>query len=95
MQIPALFLEVQVNLIADKQFVTTMTKTDSVGVHLITVTQMYAVEATADKGCNRICGTISNSSVQQFVLVLIDQSCRNISAIDSTVITHYGIGRYS
>ena len=95
MAVASLLREVDIGLIAYKQFFTAMSEPYARGVRLVTVSEIDAVETAAYKGSHRIRGAVSHTAVEHLVFVLIHQSGGDVGAVCCAVIAHDGTGRYS
>ena len=80
MLVPSLLEQVHVHLVTQYQLVAAVAYAYGRRVDLVAVTDVYAVEVTADEHRNRVCRTVRNSSVEHFLIVGVNQTARNIAA---------------
>ena len=88
MFILSLFNEIKLLLIAYKELMTAVSRLDSRGVHLVTIPQHDAMEASANHARYRNGGRIANSSVQQALFVGVFHACGDVGTIARAVCSH-------
>ena len=76
MQISALFIQIQLCLVAHKQFMTAVTHVNGAGITLVAVAQMYAVPSATYQHRYRVSRTVREACVQHLFIVFVpDAPC--------------------
>ena len=91
MAVAAARSDVNIGLIAHEEFVAAIANACSCGVHLIAVTNVYAVEISANHGCYRVGGTIAHSTIEHLFIVGITQTGGEICSLLGAI----GIGKHA
>ena len=86
--------EIDVGLVVDEEFMASVSYAEAIGIELITVSHVYAVETAADHCRDRVGGTVSHAEIHVFVLVCIYQPCRHVAPVGHAISAHEHTGVY-
>lgn len=81
MAVAPLLREVDIGLIANKQFMTAIAETQRRGIVFITIAQHHPMKLSANIGRNGRAWTVSHTRIHHFLLMYIGQTGRYIGTI--------------
>ena len=82
------FCHVDIHLVAYEEFMTAIAYADGRCVHLVAVSDVEPMETASYECCDGIGGTVSHAQVHASVLMLVLQTCRDVSTIAHPVGAH-------
>ena len=94
MQVAAALAEVEVEAVSQRHFVLSALQPHARSVGLVGITDIYAVERSADKSRHTVTRTEVETAVEALLLALVNHLCGDVGAKIRPVVTEHCGGGY-